>query len=162
MRVAVYGSYSTGTMSTLELVRDYLRSRGEFPNSFLVKDLPDDPRFEGGVEAKSYEAIEKSHCNLFVCTFDGLAQGYTCEILSVPKNMELASSCGIFPEAVYENGRMIRHALSPMLESTMRALGIPIADWQEGDSDELAKLAEGRAKALAHVYTKHRYWEFSR
>lgn len=162
MRVAIYGSYSKNTMAVLEHVRDYLKSEGEFPNSFLVKDLPDDPRFEGDVEAKSYETIEKSHCNLFVCTLDGLAQGYTCEILNVPRNFQYASSCGIFPEAIYENGQMVRHALSPMLESTIRALGIPIADWQTDDLDELTKLAEGRAKALAHVYTKHRYWEFSR
>jgi hypothetical protein len=157
IRVGIYGAYfPERDHQILVNLRDRLRVEG-FTTTYLVEDVEDRGRFRNDRFLKSQFSIEQSNVNLFVATFNGMAQGYTIELQHILRNPEFIFKSCILPESEFdENGNTVHRAVTSLMEQDISGVNLKVSQWQKGDFEDLLESAKAVIDGLYYYYLKHR------
>ena len=163
-RVCVYGHYFPASeRKLLRKLRDSLQAGGAFPQTYLVEDLRDEPRFSSDNFLKSIFAIENSHANLIVLTFEGMSQGVLRELDYIIRNDAFVPRSTVFLETDYSaNGTIIRKAATSLLDDDLKTLNFRLIHFAKGDFEELSRLAKGTVTNLYYYYAKNKSSELNK
>ena len=158
IRVCVYGHYFPDSeQATLERLRDALRTSGAYPQTYLVKDLPDQPQFLGDNFLKSIFAIQQSHVNLLLLTLAGTSQGVLRELDYIIHNNAFVPKSTVFLETEYSSdGSAVKRATTSLLDDDLKTLNFRVVHYRRGDFDDLIKQAKGTVTNLFYYYVKNR------
>ncbi|MDG6996909.1 MAG: hypothetical protein JRN52_13395 [Nitrososphaerota archaeon] len=158
-RVCVYGHYHPDSeLGLLERVCNALREGSSaYPQTYLVRDLPDRTQFSGDNYLKSIFAIQQSHANLLILTFAGSSQGVLRELGYVIQNNEFVPKSTVFIETDYSsNGSTLRRATTSLLDEDLKALNFRVVHFRKGDLNDLVTQAKGTVTNLFYYYIKNR------
>lgn len=153
LKIGIYGSYyPRSELKRLESLSESLKSDG-YLQTYLVKDLPDLPEFKDDFD-KSIFSIKRSNVNIFILTFRGQKQGAVRELDYVLRNPECVFKCVAFIESGGRARR--RRCLTSLLEADLRAVGMRVAEFNEGDDAELLDLVKGTLLDFLYYYLRNR------
>jgi len=154
LKIGIYGSYYPRLeLRRLESLSRSLRHEG-YSKAYLVKDLPDLPEFKDSYD-KSIFSIRRSNVNVFVLTFRGQKQGSVRELDYVLRNPEYVFKCVAFIESSYR-GKAHRRSITGLLDTDLKAVGMRVAEFDEGDDAELLDLVRGTLLDFLYYYIRNR------
>jgi len=154
LKIGVYGSYHPRSeLRRLESLSESLRREG-YSQTYLVRDLPDLPEFKDDFD-KSIFSIRRSNVNVFVLTFRGQKQGAVRELDYVLRNPEYVFKCVAFIESSYR-GKAHRRSITGLLDTDLKAVGMRVAEFDEGDDAELLDLVRGTLLDFLYYYIRNR------
>jgi hypothetical protein len=164
LRLGIFGYYyPTSDISILEDLRNKLRTHENYRQTYLVRDLPDLPRFRGDNHLKSIFALEESHINVFVLTFTGQSLGVGREIEYVIHNPRLVYKSPLVIETQYDTEmNQTREALSSMFRNDILALNFKVGHFKKDDYTDLFEQTKGLINPLFYSYAKNDLTELFR
>lgn len=155
LKIGIYGSYHPRSeLKRLESLRESLKNQG-YAQTYLVKDLPSLPEFKDDFD-KSIFSIERSNVNIFILTFRGQKQGAVRELDYVLRNPEHVFKCIAFIESSPRGRVYRRRCLTSLLEADLKAVGMRVAEFDEGDDAELLDLVKGTLLDSLYYYVRNR------